>query len=123
MGNSVYQINKGVNKCITFRGLKAQYVWYLGGGICALLMIFSGMFIIGVSSYICVMVILLAGSLLVYKVYGMSNKYGEHGLTKHMARRWVPKVVKLYSRSLFINLNRNKKKEQTETDIRSNRPR
>ena len=104
MGNSVYQINKGVNKCITFRGLKAQYVWYLGGGICALLMLFSAMFIVGVPSYICVAVILLAGSLLIYKVYGMSNKYGEHGLTKHMARRWIPKVVKLYSRQVFIRL-------------------
>lgn len=108
MENSVYEINKGVNKCITFRGLKAQYVWYLGGGICALLLLFSAMYIIGVPSYMCVAVILLAGSLLIYKVYGMSNKYGEHGLTKHLARRWMPKVVKLYNRRLFIHLNSNR---------------
>lgn len=33
MSNSVYQINKGINKPIEFKGLKAQYIWYLGGGL------------------------------------------------------------------------------------------
>ncbi|HMT97439.1 MAG TPA: DUF4133 domain-containing protein, partial [Ferruginibacter sp.] len=33
MSNSVYQINKGINRSIEFKGLKAQYIWYLGGGL------------------------------------------------------------------------------------------
>ena len=33
MANSVYKINKGINKPIEFKGLKAQYIWYLGGGL------------------------------------------------------------------------------------------
>lgn len=105
----MYQINKGINKSIEFKGLKAQYIWYLGGGICGLLFLYSGMYLLAVPSYICVAVVLLGGSFLVYKVYGMSNKYGEHGLMKHMARRWVPKVVKLYSRGIFIHLNSRRK--------------
>jgi hypothetical protein len=31
--NSVYKINKGINKPIEFKGLKAQYIGYLGIGI------------------------------------------------------------------------------------------
>ena len=41
MGNSVYSVNKGINKSIEFKGLKAQYIWYLGGGVVALLILFA----------------------------------------------------------------------------------
>jgi hypothetical protein len=102
MANSIYQINKGINKSIEFKGLKAQYIWYLGGGILALLIIFAALYIIGISQYICMAIILLAGSGLVYKVYGMSNKYGEHGMMKTIARRSIPKIVRCNSRKLFI---------------------
>ncbi len=102
MANSVYPINKGINKSIEFKGLKAQYIWYLGAGILALLVIFAALFIIGVSQYICMGIILCAGSGLVYKVYDMSRKYGEHGMMKSMAKRSIPKVVKCNSRKIFI---------------------
>ncbi len=102
MSNSVYQINKGINKSIEFKGLKAQYIWYLGAGILALLVIFAALFIIGVSQYICMGIILCAGSALIYKVYGMSRKYGEHGMMKSMAKRSIPKVIKCNSRRHFI---------------------
>lgn len=107
MANSVYQINKGINKSIEFKGLKAQYIWYLGGGILALLIIFAALFIIGVNQYICMFIILCGGSALVYKVYGMSNKYGEHGMMKSMAKRSIPKLVKCNSRKLFLKANNN----------------
>lgn len=102
MSNSVYQVNIGINKSIEFKGLKAQYIWYLGGGIAALLVVFSAMYLIGLPSLICVGVILIAGALLVMKVYGMSNKYGEHGLMKAMARKQVPKVIKIRGRQIFL---------------------
>ena len=38
--SSVYTINKGMNRPIVFKGLKAQYIWYLGGGIVLLFMLF-----------------------------------------------------------------------------------
>ena len=47
MSNSVYQINKGINKSIEFKGLKAQYIWYFAGGVIALLILFAIMYIIG----------------------------------------------------------------------------
>ncbi|HEU4791365.1 MAG TPA: DUF4133 domain-containing protein, partial [Flavobacterium sp.] len=45
MSNSVYQINKGINQSIEFKGLKAQYIWYLGGGVVVLMILFAVMYI------------------------------------------------------------------------------
>ncbi|MDB5129720.1 DUF4133 domain-containing protein, partial [Mucilaginibacter sp.] len=36
-----YQINKGINRPIEFKGLKAQYIGYLGSGLVALLILFA----------------------------------------------------------------------------------
>jgi len=102
MANSVYQINKGINQSIEFKGLKAQYIWYLGGGVVALLIVFAVMYIIGLSTYLCVVIILAAGIFLIMKIYRMSNNYGEHGLMKTLARKQVPKVIKSRSRKVFI---------------------
>ncbi|HRP30362.1 MAG TPA: DUF4133 domain-containing protein [Agriterribacter sp.] len=102
MANSVYQINKGINKSIEFKGLKAQYIWYLGGGVVGLLIAFAVMYIIGLPSYVCIGVILTAGIFLVTRIYGMSNKYGEHGLMKALARKQVPKVIKSRTRKAFL---------------------
>ena len=106
MANSVYQINKGINQSIEFKGLKAQYIWYLGGGVIALLIIFAVMYIIGIPSFICIGIILIAGTLLVIRIYGMSNKYGEYGLMKAIARKQVPKVLKSRSRKVFLKKER-----------------
>lgn len=102
MANSVYQINKGINQSIEFKGLKAQYIWYLGGGVIALLIIFAVMYIIGIPSFVCIGIILIAGTLLVIRIYGMSNKYGEYGLMKALAGKQVPKVLKSRSRKVFL---------------------
>lgn len=104
MANSVYQINKGINKSIEFRGLKAQYIWYLAGGVVGLLIVFAVMYIIGLPSYVCIGVILIVGTVLVTKIYRMSNKYGEYGLTKVLARKQVPKVIKSRSRKIFMKV-------------------
>lgn len=102
MANSVYQINKGINQSIEFKGLKAQYIWYLGGGVVALLIVFAVMYIIGLPTYLCIGSIAGAGVFLVMKIYGMSNKYGEHGLMKALARKQVPRVIKSRSRKVFM---------------------
>jgi hypothetical protein len=61
MNNSVYQINKGINQSIEFKGLKAQYIWYLGGGAVALMIFFAVMYIIGLPSLLCVGLVGTAG--------------------------------------------------------------
>lgn len=46
MSNSVYPINKGINQSIEFKGLKAQYIWYLGGGVVGLMILFAILFLL-----------------------------------------------------------------------------
>lgn len=100
--SSVYQINKGINKSIEFKGLKAQYIWYLGGGLLLLLILFAVMYICGLNAFVCLGVTLVAGTGLVYKIYGLSRKYGAHGMMKGIASRSIPKVVRCNSRKVFM---------------------
>lgn len=102
MANSVYQVNKGINKSIEFKGLKAQYIWYLGAGLLGLLILYAVMYISGIPSYICIGIIAVAGTGLVIKVYALSHKYGAHGMMKAIARKSIPKAVKNYSRKVFL---------------------
>ena len=97
MSNSVYQINKGINKPIEFKGLKAQYIWYLGGGLVALLILFAILYICGVNVFICLVLIVLLTTALFLYVYKLSRAYGEYGLMKKMAKKAVPDVIKNYS--------------------------
>ncbi|HUQ67582.1 MAG TPA: DUF4133 domain-containing protein [Flavitalea sp.] len=101
---SVYNINKGINKPIEFKGLKAQYIWYLGGGLVALLILFAIIYIAGVNVFVCLGVILTLGSGLFMYVYKLSGTYGEYGLMKKIAKKAVPKCIKNYSRHEFKKL-------------------
>ena len=106
MANSVYQINKGINKPIEFKGLKAQYIWYFGVGLVALLILFSVLYISGVHVFICLPVILTLGILMTMKVYALSNAYGQYGMMKKLASRRVPKLIRANSRKIFLQLGR-----------------
>lgn len=101
MSNSVYKINKGINQSIEFKGLKAQYIWYLGGGIILLMILFAAMYIAGLPSFLCVGIIGLCGTLWVLKIYQISRKYGQYGMMKTVAKRQIPKAVRVRSRKTF----------------------
>ncbi|MET0636125.1 MAG: DUF4133 domain-containing protein [Chitinophagaceae bacterium] len=102
MSNSVYDINKGINKSIEFKGLKAQYIWYLGGGLICLLILFAVLYVCGVNTFICLAVIAILGTALFIHVYRLSNTYGEHGMMKNLARRSIPRNLKSISRTCFF---------------------
>lgn len=102
MSNSVYQINKGINQSIEFKGLKAQYIWYLGGGVVGLMILFAILFFIGIPSLICIAFIGILGTFMVVKIYKMSHQYGEFGMMKAIAKKQIPKTIKVYSRKIFI---------------------
>ena len=101
MSTSVYTINKGINKSIEFRGFRAQYIWYLGGGLLLLLILFAVFYISGVHPFACLAIIVISGAFLFMYVRRLSDKYGEHGLLKKRAKRGVPKVIKAGSRKVF----------------------
>jgi hypothetical protein len=104
MSTSVYQINKGINKPIEFKGLKAQYIWYLGGGLLALLILFAVLYICGVNTFVCLGIILISGTALFMHVYKLSHKYGQYGMMKAVAKRSIPKLIKNYSRKTLTAL-------------------
>jgi hypothetical protein len=107
MATSIYQINKGINKPIEFRGLKAQYIWYLGGGLLLLLILFALLYILGVHPFICLALIVVLGSVLFWYVYRLSHIYGRYGLMKKTAHHYVPPCIKCYSRKVFTILCKN----------------
>jgi hypothetical protein len=108
MSTSVYQINKGINRPIEFKGLKAQYIWYLGGGLLALLILFAILYICGVNTFFCLAIIVGSATALFIHVYKLSRKYGQHGMMKELARRSIPNVVKIRSRQTVLNLQKSK---------------
>ncbi|OJV54263.1 MAG: hypothetical protein BGO31_13000 [Bacteroidetes bacterium 43-16] len=102
MSNSVYKINKGINKPIEFKGLKAQYIWYLAAVVLGLLVVFALLYFLGFNQYVCLVVCGGTGFVSVQKIYALSKKHGVHGLSKMLARKGVPRVAKSNSRKLFI---------------------
>jgi len=102
----VYQINKGINKPIEFKGLKAQYIGYLAGGLVALLIFFAVMYISGLPVYGCILVISVLGGALFYHVFRLSHKFGQYGLMKRSALRYLPGYLKFNSRKLFTRLKK-----------------
>lgn len=104
--SSVYQINKGVNNPIEFKGLKAQYIAYLAIGLVLLLISFAVLYISRLSLFIILPVIIGLGTALFFSVFHLSHKYGEYGLMKYFAKRGLPLYLKFKSRKAFIGLKR-----------------
>lgn len=101
---SVYEINKGVNRSIEFKGIKAQYIIYLALGLVILLLLFSVLFVAGVSNYVCLIIIIPLGVCLYITIQHLSKKYGEHGLMKKAAQKQLPHSIQSRSRKIFIQL-------------------
>jgi hypothetical protein len=104
--SSVYQINKGINKAIEFHGLKAQYIGYLAGSLIALLIIYAILYIAGVNTWVCLILVGSAGTGLLSTIFRLSHKYGQHGLQKKSAKRSLPDFLKFRSRKPFIHLTK-----------------
>ena len=102
MKTEVYTINKGVNRAIEFRGLQAQYIGWLAGGLIALLIVFAAMYIAGVNPFACVAIAVIGGAVLFRQVYRMSRKYGRWGWMKRSAARKLPRRIKAETRNIFL---------------------
>nr|WP_294991611.1 DUF4133 domain-containing protein [uncultured Sediminibacterium sp.] len=93
--SSVQKINKGVDRPVVFRGLQAQYIWWLAGGLVGCLLLFALLYLLGIGLPICSAIILVGGVFCFRQVYQLNRKYGEHGMMKKMARQAVPKRIKM----------------------------
>jgi hypothetical protein len=81
--------------------LKAQYIWWLAGGVVSLMGLFAVLYIAGVGAVVCLGLIGVLGTILFLQVYRLSRVYGEHGLMKRGAARRVPRRVRSGTRIIF----------------------
>lgn len=105
-----YHCHKSVNRPMEFRGLQAQYIWWMAGVMITSLLLFAALHLCGVSSLVCLPLVLTIGGTGVAKVYRMSRIYGRHGLMKKWARRHLPTAIRSRSRAIFQqSINKNGK--------------
>lgn len=102
MAVSTYTINKGINAPIEFKGLKGQWIYWLGGGLAGILLLFVVLYLCGVNTFICLGIAAGLGAWLFTWVYKSSALHGQHGMMKKTARRMLPTVIKNKSRKCFM---------------------
>ncbi|MCS3801069.1 DUF4133 domain-containing protein [Niastella sp. OAS944] len=117
----VFEINKGVNKAIEFRGIKAQYITFLAIGLVGLLILFAVCYFIGIPTYFTLLLVLVLGFFLFSWVSNVSRKYGEYGLMKQAAYKRVPVAIVCRSRKTFIGLNKREVKDDSRDNDRTSR--
>lgn len=87
-----------------FKGLKAQYIAYLAIGLVLLLLGFAIGYVLGISLFLLMPIIVVVGTALFFAVFRLSHRFGEHGLMKFLAKRSLPDHIKFRSRRLFTQL-------------------
>jgi len=90
---SNYNMNKGIGRTVEFKGLKAQYLFIFAGGLLGTLILVMLLYVIGVNSYICLLLLTGGASLIVWQTFSLNRKYGEHGLMKVGARKRHPRYI------------------------------
>ena len=104
-----YTINKGIGASVEFKGLKAQYLFIFAAGLLSVFVVFVILYMVGIDQWICIGFGVIAASVLVWMTFNMNQKYGEHGLMKHMAPRQHPRY--LINRKTAHRLFKKKRKE------------
>lgn len=100
-----YNCNKGINRPMEFRGLQAQYIWWVAGVLIANLLLFAVLHLLGVSTWVCLPLILVSGGSGIAGVYRISRLYGAHGLMKKRAAWRIPAALRSRSRAIFQQSN------------------
>jgi ABC-type multidrug transport system fused ATPase/permease subunit len=101
---SVFEINKGINRSIVFKGVKAQYILYLAMAVLLLLVLFAILYFLGCNIYLLLAIVIPLGAFVISYIQNMSRTYGEFGLTKKLARQRLPAIISSHSHTLFTRL-------------------
>ncbi|MDF2191364.1 DUF4133 domain-containing protein [Paraflavitalea sp. CAU 1676] len=111
----MYQINKGINRPIEFKGIKAQYISYFAVGLVLILLLFIVLYISGVSIYLTLGITLPVGIAFYLVIQHYSGKYGETGLLKRSLQQKSYPKIKTGSRTPFLQLSLNDHAEDKTT--------
>ena len=88
-----FSVNRGIGKPAEFQGLKSQYLFIFAGGLLGLFIVVVVMFMAGINPMACIVFSIAAALVLVYGIFHLNSKYGEHGLMKTQARRNHPRYI------------------------------
>ena len=86
-------INKGVDRDVEVKGLRAQYLFIFAGGLLGVFILFVAMYLAGISTAVCIAIGLVLGTALVAFTFYLNGKYGAHGLMKAMAAHRHPRRI------------------------------
>ncbi|GAB3720454.1 DUF4133 domain-containing protein [Hymenobacter monticola] len=100
-----YDLNRGINKPVEFKGLVGSNIYFLVAGIGLTFVLFVAMYLAGVPLVITMLVTFAVGGGMWAGVFALNRKYGEHGLMKASARRSSPKFITNRQSRLFQHLN------------------
>jgi hypothetical protein len=101
---TIYKMHRRVNAPVEFKGLKGQYIVYAGGSVIGAMLLFAVLYIVGVNSYICLVVCSGMGGLGIGAAYHWSQRYGVNGWRKRHRARASPKAFKGGSRREYLQL-------------------
>ena len=88
-----FNINKGIGQSVEFKGLKAQYLFIFAGGLLAVFVLFVILYLAGINQWVCIGLGVSSASLLVWQIFALNRRYGEHGLMKRMANSNHPRFL------------------------------
>src|SRR5258707_8206521 len=89
---TTYKTHRRVNAPIEFHGFKAQYILYAGGCVISNMVLFALLYIIGASSWICLLLCFGLATLGIYITQRFSHRYGQYGCRKHQKPKKLTKV-------------------------------
>lgn len=88
-----YSINKGIGRSAEFKGLKSQYLFVFAGGLLSVFVVFIIMYMVGIGQWICIGFGVSTALTVVWAVFYLNTKYGEHGLMKLQAVHNHPRFI------------------------------
>jgi Domain of unknown function (DUF4133) len=101
MTTSVYPIHRLINRPMTIKGLKGQYILIAAGALIGDLFLFIILYCCKVPPWICIGIAFGLGAAALSTAFRMSQRYGVHGWKKKRARRRAPDYLRCRSRRLF----------------------
>jgi hypothetical protein len=100
-----YDLNRGINKPVEFKGLVGNNIYFLVAGIGLTFALFVTMYMLSVPLLFTILITFTLGGGMWAGVFALNRKYGEHGLMKASARRSSPKYITNRQSRLFQHLN------------------
>ena len=103
-----YDLNRGINKPVEFKGLVGSNIYFLVGAIGLTFVLFVTLYLVGMPLVLTLIITFSGGGAMWAGVFALNRRYGEHGLMKASARRSSPTFITNRQSRLFQNLNQDR---------------